>query len=138
MPKLSDIKIKAVILGAVVDNAGTILLMTILAALLVKSGLTEDEVMLRMKSNDGLLLGLILGMGCTVGGALLAGVMAKEAEILHGALVAAIGMVLSIVFHESGDPLWFQIAGFVAILPAGVFGGYLAKKRHASPPGQVG
>jgi hypothetical protein len=129
--KFSDIKLKAVILGAIVDNAGTLLLMTVLAALLVTTGLSEDEVMSRMKSTNGLLLGLIVGMACTVGGGYLAGWIAGKAEVLHGALVAAIGMVLSAVFHESGVPVWFDIAGYVAIFPAGMFGGYLARNRRA-------
>jgi hypothetical protein len=130
MPRLSDIKLKAVIAGAVVDNAGTLFLMTLLAALLVRSGLTEDEVMARMTSTDGLLLGLILGLSCTVGGAYLAGRMARTAEVLHGALVAAAGMAVSVIFWESGDPLWFDIAGFAAMLPAGMSGGYLAQRRR--------
>ncbi len=130
MPKLSDIKVRAVILGAVVDNAGTVLLMTVLAALLVKTGISEDEVMMRMKSTNGLILGLIVGMCFTVAGGFLAGKIAKRAEVLHGALVAVIGMVLAAVFHERGDPLWFDIAGFAAMLPAGMAGGYLAKNRQ--------
>jgi hypothetical protein len=130
MPKLSDIKIKAVIVGAIVDNAGTLLVMTLLAAALVSAGLSEDEVMNRMKSTNGLLLGFIVGMGCTVGGGYLAGRMAGRAEVLHGAIVAVVGMILSIIFHESGDPLWFDIAGFTAIIPAGMAGGYLSLKRR--------
>ncbi len=130
MPKLSDIKITAVIVGAIVDNAGTVLLMAVLAALLVKTGLSEDEVMNRMTSTNGLLLGFILGMCCTIGGSYLAGRMAGRAEVLHGALVAAVGMALAAVFHESGDPLWFEIAGFAGILPSGMLGGYLAQKRR--------
>ncbi|MDH4161160.1 MAG: hypothetical protein OEW15_00515 [Nitrospirota bacterium] len=134
MPRLSDIKFKAVILGAVVDNMGTLVIMSVLAALLVKTGLSEDEVMARLRSTNGLLLGLILGMGCTLGGSYLAGRMAARAEVLHGALVAVIGTVLSMVFHESGTPLWFDIAGFTFILPAGMAGGYLARKHRIAPP----
>lgn len=136
MPKLSDIKFKAVLLGALVDNAGTVLLMTVLAALLVKSGLSEDEVMARLKSANGLFLGLIIGLSCTIGGSYLAGRMARGAEVLHGALVAVIGMALALVLHQSGDPLWFDIAGFAAVLPAGMAGGYLARKRRTTPPAQ--
>jgi len=132
MPKFSDIKFKAVILGAVVDNAGTLLLMTLLAAALVSKGLSEDEVMSRMKSTSGLLLGLILGLSCTVMGAYFAGRLAGRAEVLHGVLVAAIGMVLTLVFRESGSPLWFDIAGFACMIPAGMAGGHLAQKRR--PP----
>ncbi len=129
--KLSDIKLKAVIAGAIVDNAGTLLLMATLAALLVSRGLSEDEVMGRMKSTSGLLLGLIIGLGCTILGAYLAGRIAKQAEVLHGVLVAFAGMAVALIFNESVDPLWFDIVGFAAMLPAGIAGGYLALRHRA-------
>ncbi len=129
-PKLKDIKFSAVIVGALVDNVGTLLLMTLLATALVSTGLSEDEVMNRMKSTSGLLLGLILGLGCTVTGAYIAGWMAKRSEVLHGSLVAVCGMIVALIFQESGTPSWFDIAGFAAMLPAGIAGGHLAKKRN--------
>jgi hypothetical protein len=131
MPKLSDIKFRAVIVGAVVDNAGTLLLMSILAAALVSTGLSEDEVMSRMKSTSGLLLGLIIGLSCTVLGGYFAGRMAGRSEVLHGVLVAVVGIIIALIFRESGDPLWFDIAGFAGMLPAGTAGGYLAQRRRA-------
>jgi len=130
MPKFSDIKFKAVIVGAIVDNAGTLLLMTFLAAALVSTGLSEDEVMSRMKSTNGLLLGLIVGLSCTVLGGFFAGRLARRAEVLHGALVAVAGMIIAWIFRESGTPLWFDIAGFAAMLPAGIAGGHLAQKHR--------
>ena len=130
MLKLSDIKFKAVIVGAVVDNAGTLLLMTILASALVSTGLSEDEVMSRMKSTNGLLLGLIVGLCCTALGGFFAGRMAGRAEVLHGVLVAVAGIVIALIFREGGIPLWFDIAGFVGMFPAGIAGGYLAQKRR--------
>jgi hypothetical protein len=132
MLKLSDIKFKAVIAGAIVDNAGTLLLMTLLAAALVSTGLSEDEVMSRMTSASGLLLGLIIGLGCTVLGAYVAGRMAGRHEILHGVLIAGAGMIVALIFREDGIPAWFDIAGFAAMLPAGIGGGYLAQKRRAA------
>lgn len=128
--KLSDIRFKAVIVGVIVDNAGTLLLMTTLAAMLVSTGLSEDEVMGRMKSTNGLLLGLIIGLSFTVLGGYLAGRMAKQAEMLHGALVAVTGMTIALIFR-GGDPLWFDIAGFTLMLPAGIAGGYLALRHRA-------
>jgi hypothetical protein len=130
MPRLSDINFKAAIAGVFVDNAGTLLLMTILAAALMSTGLSADEVMRRMKSTNGLLLGLILGLGCTVLGGHLAGRMAGRAEVLHGALVAVVGTVIALIFREDGAPRWFDIAGLAGMLPAGMGGGYLAQRRR--------
>jgi hypothetical protein len=131
MPKLSDIKLKAVIVGAVVDNAGTLFVMTLLATTMVSTGLSEDEVMDRMKSTSGMLLGLIIGLGCTFLGGYVAGRMAKQAEVLHGALVAVLGMAIALIFRESGVPAWFDILGFAAMLPVGMAGASMARQRRA-------
>lgn len=133
MVKLSDIKLKALIVGIIADNAGTLLLMTVLAAALMSTGLSEDEVMSRMKSTSGLLLGLILGLSCTVLGGFFAGKMAGKAEVLHGVLVAIAGMAMALIFRESGTPLWFDVAGLVGMLPAGMAGGHLAQRHRAAP-----
>jgi hypothetical protein len=134
VPKLSDIKIKAVIVGAIVDNAGTLFVMTLLATALVSTGLSEDEVMSRMKSTSGLLLGLIIGLGCTVLGGYTAGRMAGRAERVHGALVAVIGMTIALIFRDSGVPTWFDVLGFAAMPPAGIAGGRLAQQRQKPKP----
>ena len=128
--KLTDIKLKAVVFGAIVDNGGTLLFMTLLAAALMLTGLSVDEVMNRMKSTNGLLLGLIIGLGFTVLGGYIAGRRAGSAERKHGALVAIIGMVLALIFREGGIPALFDIAGFAGMLPAGLLGGHLAQKRR--------
>lgn len=135
MPKLSDIKLKAVIIGAVVDNAGTLFIMTLLATALVSTGLSQDEVMGRMKSTSGLLLGLILGLGCTLLGGYVAGRMAKQTEVLHGALVAVLGMVVALIFWDKSVPAWFDILGFAAMLPTGMAGGRLAQQRRRTGEG---
>jgi hypothetical protein len=130
--KFSDIKLTAVIVGIIVDNAGTLLVMTFLAAALVSSGLSEDEVMTRLKSTNGLLLGVIIGLSFTALGGFFAGRMAGRAEVLHGALVAAAGIVLAQVFREGGIPLWFDIVGILGMPAAGIAGGYLAQKHRVA------
>jgi len=130
IPKISDVKFKAVLVGVIVDNAGTLLLMTTLAAALVSTGLSEDEVMRRMRSTSGLLLGLIIGLSFTVLGGYFAGRIAGRAEVLHGLLVAVMGMVIALIFRESDIPAWFHMVASAGMLPAGIAGGYLAQKRR--------
>ncbi len=50
--------------------------------------------MARMHSFSGLLLMLIIGLGFTVLGGYAAGRTAKRAELLNGAAVAALGIIL--------------------------------------------
>jgi hypothetical protein len=126
---LPDIKLKAVIVGAIVDNVGTMVVMLFLMTALASQGISQDEVIARMKSQSGLLLNLILGLGCTFLGGYVAGRMARRSEVLHGALVAGIGMVLALIWRESGLPPWYDIIGFAGMLPAGMFGGHMAKLK---------
>jgi len=127
---LPDIKLKAVIVGAIVDNVGTMVVMLFLMTALASQGISQDEVIARMKSQSGLLLNLILGLGCTFLGGYVAGRMARRSEVLHGALVAGIGMVLALIWRESGLPPWYDIIGFAGMLPAGMFGGHIARQRR--------
>ncbi len=133
LPKLSDIKFKAFIVGAIVDNVATLFLMILLATALASKGLSQDEVMARLKTMSGLLLELIIGLGCTALGGYVAGRIAGRAEVLHGALVAIVGMVIALIFREGGLPAWIDIVGFIAMLPAGMAGGYLAGQRRTGP-----
>jgi hypothetical protein len=130
MPKVSDIKLRAVIAGALTDNVATLGIMLMLMAALSSQGLPDDEVALRMKSLSGVLLSFIIGMSCTGLGGYVAGRMARQAEVLHGAIVAVLGIVLVLVFPEEGPTAWHHIAGLAGMLPAGMAGGYLALKRR--------
>lgn len=128
---MTDIKLKAVIVGAVVDNVGTMAVMLFLMTALASQGLSQEEVVVQMKTLSGLLLTLIIGLGCTGLGGYVAGRIARQSEVLHGALVAGAGMVLALLYRESGLPLWYDIMGFAGMLPAGMLGGELARQRAA-------
>lgn len=128
--KLSDIKFKAVIVGAFVDNFGTVAIMLFLMTALASQGLSQEEIVARMKSPSGLLLNLIIGLGCTCLGGYVAGRMARRTEVLYGAVVAGAGMVLALFLRESGLPGWYDIIGFAGMMPAGMLGGYMARQRR--------
>ncbi len=128
---MPDIKFKAVIAGAVVDNVGTLFVMLFLVTALASQGLSQDEVLVRMKTVSGQLLTLVIGLGCTGLGGYVAGRMALRSEVMHGALVAGAGVVMALLFRESGLPTWYDIIGFAGMLPAGMGGGYIAQRRRS-------
>ncbi|MEK6743229.1 MAG: hypothetical protein AABZ15_06455 [Nitrospirota bacterium] len=128
---MSDINFKAVIVGAIVDNVATLAVMLFLMTALASQGLSQDEVVVRMKSTSGLLLSLIIGLGCTGLGGYVAGRMALRSEVMHGALVAGAGVVVALLFRESGLPTWYDIIGFATMPSAGMLGGILARQRAA-------
>jgi hypothetical protein len=136
--KLTNIKLKAIVVGALVDNIVTMFIMMLLMTALVSQGLSQDEVVARLKSPSGLLLNLIIGLGCTCLGGYVAGRIARQSEILHGALVAGAGMVLALLLRESGLPGWYDILGFIGMLPVGMLGGYMARQRRKAGDGVKG
>ncbi len=135
---LSDIKFKAVIAGAIVDNVVTMAVMLLLMTALASQGISQDEVVARMKTASGEFLSLIIGLVGTVLGGYVAGRMAGRAEVMHGALVAGIGMLVALLLRESGVPTLYDIAGFAGMLPAGMLGGLTARQRRKSGDGVSG
>jgi len=132
---LPEIKFKAVIAGAIVDNVGTLAIMLFLMTALASQGLSHEEVVVRMKTVSGQLLTLIIGLGCTGLGGYVAGRMAPRSEVMHGALVAGAGVIMALIFRESGLPTWYDIIGFAGMLPAGMGGGYISQLRRKSGDG---
>jgi hypothetical protein len=135
---LTNIKLKAIVVGALVDNIVTMFIMMLLMTALVSQGLSQDEVVARMKSPSGLLLNLIIGLGCTCLGGYVAGRIARQSEVLHGSLVAGAGMVLALLLRESGLPGWYDILGFAGMLPAGMLGGHMARQQRTAGDGVKG
>jgi hypothetical protein len=127
LQKIRELKFKAIIFGFLVDTIGTLAIAAVLVNTLALRGLPEAEITTRMHSFSGLLLMLILGLGFTVVGGYVAGRTAGQAEILHGAVIAGIGLVLGLFLRDPGLPLWYDAASFAAMIPAGVAGGYLAR-----------
>ena len=130
MPQIREIDIKAVALGFLTDTVGTIAISVALVSAMAAAGISESDIMDRMNSLSGLLLGLIFGLGCTVLGGYVAGRIAKRVEVMHGAIVAGVSLILAVILRESGQPLWFELLGYAAIIPSGMAGGYLAAQHH--------
>lgn len=131
MPQTPNIDIKAVALGFLTDTVATMAISVGLVSAMAAAGIPESSIMDRMKSLSGMLLSLIFGLGCSVLGGYVAGRAAKRAEVMHGAAVAAASLILGLLLRESGSPLWYELAGYAAVIPAGMTGGYLAAQRHA-------
>ena len=129
---MNKINFKALIVGALADNVGTLFLMLLLMTALTSQGLSQDEVMMRMKSVSGELLSLIVGLGCTVLGGYISGRMAGRGEVLHGALVAGAGIVVALLLREHSVPSWYDVIGLASMLPAGMLGGRMAQQRRES------
>lgn len=128
LKKIRRLKFKAVLFGFLVDTIGTLVIATVLFAAMSTAGLSENEIAARMHGISGLLLMLIFGLGFTLVGGYVAGRTARQEEILHGAAVAGLGLVLGLFLREPGLPLWYEAFSLAAMIPAGMAGGFLARE----------
>ena len=129
---------KAIVAGALTDTVCTLFVLSLLMMALSATGIPGSEVVDRMKSPSGLLLGLIIGLGCTVLGGYAAGRIARRSEVALGAAVAVVGMVFGAFVRESGLPLWHDIIGFAAMIPCGIVGGRFAAAYNREKAGGQG
>ncbi len=133
LKKIQGLKFRPILLGFLVDTIGTLVTSFVLVSSLAARGLSETEIIARMHGISGLLLMLIIGLGFT--GGYVAGRTARQAELLNGAAVAVIGIILGLFLRDPGLPLWYEVVSFAATIPAGAAGGYLAREGKAKREG---
>lgn len=131
MVQIRKLKFKSIILGFLIDTFGTLAIAFTMIASMGASGIQPAEITARMHGFSGLMLMMIIGLSCTFVGGYVAGRTAGQAEIMHGAVVAGIGMVLGLFLREPGLPLWYEAVSFAAVLPIGMAGGYIAREANA-------
>jgi hypothetical protein len=130
----------AVAYGALVDILVTFAANLPLVALFAPEALTADpaeaERVMReaASSPDFLLAGLLVGAAATAFGAWVGARRAGVHHLRHGGWVAIASLLLGflpLLVFEAGPapPLWYQAAGILLMLPAGLLGGYLAQPR---------
>ncbi len=131
MLHIRELSFKAIVWGVLVDTVGTLIVATALLLAMAASGLPEAEITKRLYGLSGLMLMLIVGLGFTLIGGYVAGRTAGRIELLHGAIVAGVGLVLGLFLREPNLPLWYETISFAAMIPAGMTGGYFAREGKA-------
>jgi len=129
----------AILLGVAFDNLATLLLAPLLVAVFAGSkgaagaeDLSEQAIAALARSPEFLLASLVVGLGCTATGAYVGAHRAGCHFVRHGAWIgvcaALVGLALypAPVASQPLPPLWFDLAGFALLLPAGALGGLLA------------
>ncbi len=122
------IKIVAIIVGVLTESVGTVATAMLLVVSLAASGVPDYDILPRMHSFSGLMLSVIANLGFTCVGGYFAGQMARQAPVLHGAIVATVGLVLTVLCREEGMPLWYSILSLGGMVPAGMIGGLVARQ----------
>jgi hypothetical protein len=131
MLEIRRLKFKAILFGFLIDTIGTLAIAFAIIFAMGAAGIAVDEINVRMRGFSGLMLMLIVGLACTFIGGYVAGCTAGQAEILHGVVVAGIGLVLGLFLREPDLPLWYEAVSFAAMGPIGMAGGYIAREGNA-------
>jgi hypothetical protein len=131
MLQIQRLIFKAILFGFLIDTIGTLAIAFAIIFAMGVAGVSADEISARMHSFSGLMLMLIVGLACTFIGGYVAGRTAGQAEILHGAVVAGIGLVLGLFLREPNLPLWYEAVSFAAMAPIGMAAGYIAREDNS-------
>lgn len=126
---------KAVILGVLVDWGGTLLATLVLGVALGVVMAVQGNYSPSYMEKAIIFPSLVIGFGFTLLGGYIAGRTARQAHLLHGALVGAIGLLLSLLLYlfrpslYASFPLWYNVLSFAGIIPIAMAGGHLAGRR---------
>lgn len=89
----------------------------------------EMAIAVLMADPTFLVLSLVLGTLTTVIGGYLAARIARIVPYMNALAFGLLGIVIG-AFMAEGVPLWYNVLGFSAMLPAALFGGHLAKNTQ--------
>lgn len=130
------INIKAVLLGILVDIAGTLTLGLLIIGLLlsiyfVSQGIPFDEMETYMQNDvPSIFLTIAVGLYFTFLGGFVAGRVAKSDEILNSSIVGIIGVLFILLFWNESS-FWQNIIGLIFTIPVAVLGGKSSIKKSA-------
>jgi len=140
------VKVSAFLVGAAVDTGCTRIFAVVVGIVIgmkaVFGGGGQPAVLkaaARGEMDMGFLLPMTaVGLLFTVVGAFVAGKLAGRAYTLHGMLsgitASVVGLLMSLGQQGGAHaPLWFTVCGFLAAVPCGFFGGWLAGLGRPQP-----
>ena len=127
----------AILLGVLFDNlatylVGSLLLLAFAGAPGSDGAFDEDALAALAQSNEFLLASLAGGLACTAAGAFVGARRAGCHFVRHGAWIGVCAALLGLACYPAPaasrplPPLWFDLAGYALLLPAGALGGLLA------------
>lgn len=135
---MEKVSFKGVALGVMTDIGGTLLASVLLLSYFAGDALSPEmapeqaeRVMRRLLEDGGYLLAnLVIGLVFTGLGGYVAARVARRELYLNAGLVGVVSLLLGVFFGGQG-PFWFEVAGIVLIVPAALYGAYLADRQLA-------
>ena len=137
---MKTFSVKAIALGALVmialDIFTGVVSYMVFGGDTLQPGASQIEIKAMAESlqqNDGYLLtALAFGIATTVLGGFVTARLAPHLPLLNACALGVVGVVIGLVLSGPADsPLWFEVIGYMAVVPAAIYGGYLAKRAGA-------
>jgi hypothetical protein len=129
---------KAVTFGTLADLGATLLgslvLFSVLGSIMVSRGASPEQLDADLMASDlTLLLGLVLGLLCTVLGGYVAARVANQREYYHGLLTGIVVLVLGelmLSMSPDGTTLAMRVIHDLLVVPAALLGAHLRKSAR--------
>ena len=85
-----------------------------------------------LQQNDAYLVtALVFGIATTVLGGYVTARLARQVPLLNACALGIVGVLLGLSLSGPADsPVWFNAIGYIAIVPAAIFGGYLGRRAR--------
>ncbi len=129
---------KAVTFGVLADVCATFLggiaLFAIMGSFLVSQGASPEDLDASLAGSDlTQLLGVTLGLCCTVLGGYVTGRVARQREYYHALLTGIVVLLIGEIMVSTspdGTPLATRIIGDILVIPAALLGAYFCKSAR--------
>ncbi|WP_133684310.1 hypothetical protein [Paludibacterium purpuratum] len=133
--------IKSALLGAAVNLGSSYFLFTIIsvcyAAFLASHNVSLKDIYWTFYSNQYISFALVVGVMLDIFGGYTAAKFNNDRHVLAGMLSALpclfIGLLNILNPLPNHIPVWFVIMSWLVVIPAGMLGGFLAKRLHVVP-----
>lgn len=129
----TDLDLRAIVIGSLVDNVGTLLVgLAFDAAVSTSSSIADPTELAAMvyASVPLQIIQLALGLALTATGAFVAATIAKKDPRLQAFAVGVVSTAIGFIFVFSapeGAPFWSEAAGLLLTIPAAFVGGELRR-----------
>ncbi|MBD0380701.1 hypothetical protein [Paenibacillus sedimenti] len=124
-----------VLLGVSIDNLGTFVSTALIGSAYFAANPVNGNDLSQIYSNVGLLMVLLaVGLFWTFLGGYVAAKVAKRAEVFNASIIGVIAAAIGFdsMLTSRDIPLWYELIGFIVIIPISLLGGYLALKKNGS------
>lgn len=131
--------VKAIALGALVmialDLLTGVVSYIVFGGDALRPGATPEDIRTMaelLQQNDAYLFtALVFGITTTVIGGYVTARLARQVPLLNACALGIVGVLIGLLLSAPVDsPLWFDAIGYIAVIPAAIFGGYLGRRAR--------